>query len=114
MEGDMPDPTGLPLLTPELLLGTESLPAPPPGPVRFTLADSPERERPGIYREFFGRSVMGIDVEPMRDTPFDVNVVLQALPGLHLFAGHVHGSRNRRTPELLADGRDEFTLFVNL
>src|SRR5262249_40269165 len=41
-------------------------------------------------------------------------VTLQPLPGLQIFSGQVYGSRNRRTPELLADGRDEFTLFINL
>ena len=103
------DVSRFPVLTPESARG-----APSAGPVRFSVTDAPDRERPGIYRDFFGRSVMGIDVEPMRDATFDADVVLQSLPGLQLFSGHVYGSRNRRTPELLADGRDEFTLFVNL
>jgi hypothetical protein len=36
----MRDPTSFPLLTPELLLGSGPLPAPPPGPMRFMLEDS--------------------------------------------------------------------------
>jgi AraC-like DNA-binding protein len=103
------DLSRLPALTPETLRSGR-----PAGPVRFSLHDAPERERPSIYRDFFARSVMGVDVEPFGETSFNANVMLQALPGLHIFSGCVHGSRNRRTPALLADGRNEFTLFINL
>jgi len=102
------DLSRLPALTPELLRER------PAGPVQFSLHDAPERERPNLYRDFFARSVMGVDVEPFGATSFNAAVVLQALPGLQIFSGRVYGSRNRRTPELLADGRDEFTLFINL
>src|SRR5215471_3960893 len=99
----------LPALTPELLSSAR-----PAGPVRFSLHDAPERQRPNIYRDFFARSVMGVDVEPFGETSFNAAVTLQPLSGLQIFSGQVYGSRNRRTPELLADGRDEFTLFINL
>ena len=99
----------LPALTPETLRSAR-----PSWPVRFSLNDTPERERPDVYREFFGRTVMGVDVEPLDDAPFDAEVVLQPLPGLQLFSGRVHGSRNRRTPRLLADGRDGYSLLINL
>ena len=103
------DLIGIPALTPETLRTAR-----PAGPVRFSLHDAPERQRPGIYRDFFARSVMGVDVEPFGETSFNAAVTLQALSGLQIFSGQVYGSRNRRTPELLADGRDEFTLFINL
>jgi AraC-like DNA-binding protein len=102
------DLSRLPALTPELLRNR------PPGPVRFSLRDAPECKRPALYRDFFARSVMGVDVEPFGETSFNAAVTLQPLPGLQIFSGQVYGSRNRRTPELLADGRDEFTLFINL
>jgi AraC-like DNA-binding protein len=103
------DLSRLPALTPELLRSGR-----PAGPVQFSLHDAPERKRPELYRDFFARSVMGVDVEPFGATSFNANVMLQALPGVQIFSGCVHGSRNRRTPALLADGRDEFTLFINL
>jgi AraC-like DNA-binding protein len=103
------DLTRIPALTPELLRSAR-----PAGPVRFSLHDAPERKRAELYREFFARSVMGVDVEPFGETSFNAAVTLQALPGLQIFSGCVQGSRNRRTPALLADGRDEFTLFINL
>jgi AraC-like DNA-binding protein len=93
------------------------LPGSPPsrsGPIRFSLDDVPERQRPNVYREFVGRSVCRFDVELSPDLPFAVNVTLQALPNLQLFSGTVHGSRNRRTRALVADGIDDFSLMVNL
>ena len=105
----MRDLTQLPSLTAETLRGP-----PPSGPIRFSLNDAPERERAGIYREFFGRSVARLDVELLPDAPFEVDITLQALPGLQLFSGRLHGSRNRRTREMLADGNDDFSLMVNL
>jgi hypothetical protein len=58
--------TGLPSLTPEVLLGPQF---PAAGPTRFSLRDTPEQERDDRYREFFGRSVMRYDVEPASDVP---------------------------------------------
>ena len=84
------------------------------GPIRLSLDDAPERERPALYREFFGRSLFRLNVEPLRDHTLEVNVALQKLPGLHLFSGRLHGSRNQRTRAFLADGVDDFTLVVNL
>ena len=85
-----------------------------PGPIRFSLDGVTERERPAVYREFFGRSVCRFDIEPLPDVPFDADVTLHSLPGLQLFSGRVHGSRNGRTPGLLADGTDHVALVVNL
>jgi AraC-like DNA-binding protein len=103
------DLSRLPALTPESLRTAR-----PSGPVRFSLHDAPERARPDLYREFFGRTVMGVDVELIGDAPFEADVLLQPLPGLQIFSGRVHGSRNRRTPALLADGRADFSLMINL
>ena len=86
---------------------------PSSGPIRLSLSDLPEPERPGIYREFFQRSVHNLAIEAMGDVPFDADVMVQALPELHLFSGKLHGSRNSRTRELLADGNDDVVLMVN-
>ena len=47
----MCDLTRPPMLTPEVLLDSP----PPSEPVRFSLRDTPERQRNDLYREFFGR-----------------------------------------------------------
>jgi AraC-like DNA-binding protein len=88
--------------------------APRPGPIHFSLNGAPEDARPDMYREFFGRSVFRLDVERLDNVPFEVDVTLQALPGLHMFSGKVHGSRNRRTREFIADNIDDYGLMVNL
>src|SRR5262245_54604706 len=81
-------------------------------PIRLSLDGVPVHERPGIYREFFGRTVFRLDVEPLRDVPFAVDVRLQNLPDLQVLVGKVHGSCNRRTREMLADGSDHCSLMV--
>jgi AraC-like DNA-binding protein len=80
----------------------------------LSLDHVPVRERAGLYREFFGRSVMRLDVEPLRDVPLEIDVTVQRLPGLQLFSGILHGSCNRRTGEMLADGNDDVGLTINL
>src|SRR5262249_29334975 len=55
-----------------------------------------------------------MDIEPLPDHPFEVDVMLQTLPGLQLLTGKRQGSRNRRTREMLADGADGYTFLVNL
>jgi len=100
-----------PSSTPALLRGER-----PPAhePFRFSLKDVPERERPAIYRDFIGRWVCGLDVEPLPDGHFDADVAVRKLPGVQVMTGKVYGSRNRRTGELLADSVHDFTLMVNL
>ncbi|HET7715660.1 MAG TPA: hypothetical protein VFK86_08535, partial [Bauldia sp.] len=86
-----------------------------PGPVRFSLEGVPEPERPALFREFFGREVAHYDVELTPDVPFDIDVRLQAFPGLLMMWGRAHGSRNQRTPQMLAaDPTDDVGMVVNL
>src|SRR5262245_38430358 len=107
----MSDSTQSPPLAPALPIGMQLLPS---ASIRFSLASVPERDRAGLYREFFGRSRFPLDIEPMRGRPFEAEFTMRALPGLHLFSGRVHGSRNSRTRELMADGVDDLALMVNL
>jgi AraC-like DNA-binding protein len=106
----MRDLTRPPMLPPGRLPGAPQ----PSAPVRFSLRDTPERQRNDLYREFFGRSVMRYEVEPSRAIPFDIDVRMQMLPGLLMVTGKMHGSENRRTRECLADGLDELAMAVNL
>src|SRR4029453_1918915 len=90
------------------------LPPPPPGPIRFALPDSPERERPTILRECFARLGFRYDVDPLPDVPFHVDLSLNMLPNLLMAAGKLHGSRNRRTRKHVEDDTDDAVLIVNL
>src|SRR5712671_5954207 len=85
------------------------------GPMRFSLEDVPERERLPVFREVFGRTVLKYDLEPLPDIPFHVDLKFQALPGLAIMSGRVHGSRDQRTRETLAaDPTDDIGMIVNL
>jgi AraC-like DNA-binding protein len=98
-------------LTPATLAGSQASVS---APLRFSLEDIPERDRPAVFREVFGRSVIRYDVEPLRNVPFAADVTLQALPRLTTLSGRLHGSCNQRTREMLADGSDDIGLIVNL
>ena len=110
----MRDPTSLPLLTPELLLGSGPLPAPPPGPVRFVLDGWPEREQPTLVRECFARLGYRYDIEPIRELPFRVDISLSMLPGLAMATGCLQGARYRHTRAHVEDGTDDAALLVNM
>ena len=107
----MTDPFQLAAATSELLTGANSA---GPAQIRLSLGDIPEHNRLPVYREFFGRTVFRLDVEPLRDVPFMADATLRFLPGLQLFSGRVHGSRNWRTRQMLDDGIDDCTLMLNL
>jgi hypothetical protein len=76
----MRDFSHLPSCTLEMLRGSRPS---GPGPIRISLNDVSEHERPGIYREFFGSSVFRTDIEPLRDHPFEVDVTLRRCPAFN-------------------------------
>jgi AraC-like DNA-binding protein len=110
----MSDLTSLPLLTPEILLASGPLPAPPPGPVRFVLDDWPEREQPTLVRECFARLGYRYDIEPIGELPFRVDISLSNLPGLSMATGCLQGARYRHNRAHVEDGTDDAALLVNL
>lgn len=110
----MLDRTKLPSITPEMLAN-----APPPGAsgaFRFSLDGVPEGEKAFLTREFFGRGVIKYDIERMRDEPkFEIDVMLQMMPGLMMMSGNSHGSRNMRTREMVAlENCDDVGMVVNM
>jgi len=108
----MSDSARFPSPVSEMPLGTQLLAS---GSIRFTLENVPERERLPVFREVFGRTVLKYDLDPLPDMPFDVDLKFQALPGLMMMSGRMHGSRNRRTRETLAaDPTDDIGMIVNV
>jgi AraC-like DNA-binding protein len=107
----MRNSTHSPFLASEMLLDAQPSRS---TPIRFSTNHAPALARPNLYREFLDRSVVRLDVKPLDDVPFEVDVTVQAVPGLQLFSGRLHGSRNRRTREMLSDGKDDFSLMINL
>ena len=83
--------------------------------MRFLFDGVPERDRHVMVREFFGRQVIGYDIEPLPDVPLELDIKVQPLPGVVMMWGRFHGSHNRRTREMLAaDTNDDLCLIVNL
>src|SRR2546422_7270514 len=86
-----------------------------PGSIRFSLEGVPEHERLPVFREVFGRKVLKYDLELLPDIPFHVDLKFQALPGLAIMSGRLHGSLDRPTRETLAtDGTGCIGMIVNL
>jgi AraC-like DNA-binding protein len=114
--GELPamhDLSRFPTVTPELLLGSEPLP-PPSGPVRFSLGDAPESDRPALLQECFARLGYRYQMNRLPDVPFTADLTLNMLPGLLMMAGRLHGSCNERSRAHVEDGTDDVALIVNV
>lgn len=83
-------------------------------PFRFSTRELRKRDRVPMWREAFGRGVVGVDIEPFSAGLFRAEATLRALPGLRTIAYKGSLARNRRTPAQTADGDDCIGLFVNL
>lgn len=86
----------------------------PDGPAvsRFSTDDLPERDRIAMTREFFGPKVVGVDFAPVSDAPFRADLTLWSVPGLQIVSSVQSAIHVRRTSDMLADGRDGFSLVV--
>jgi AraC-like DNA-binding protein len=82
--------------------------------IRVSTDDLPERDRVAIIREQFGRSFFGIDLEPLPGVEFRSDVTIRPLAGASLSLNVGGGLHAWRTRELLADGRDDLVLIMNL
>ena len=103
----------LPRIDPEVLLAVET-PPPPPGPMRLSLAAAPERARVTMLRECFARIGFRYEMDRLSDIPFEADLALNMLPDVLIMTGKLHGSRNRRTRELVEGDPDDVALLVNL
>jgi AraC-like DNA-binding protein len=80
------------------------------GTLRISTTNLPARDRLAAWREDFGRKVLRLDFEPLRDVPFHVEMTLRALPALDMMSVRSSPMRVLRTKELVADGDDGFSL----
>jgi AraC-like DNA-binding protein len=81
--------------------------------IQFSTDGLPERDRLPYLREAFGRSI-GLDLQPFQDCPLEWTASLHAFEGLLAVSGRTSPIISRRTRPLLADGKDDFLLAVNL
>ncbi|HEY4202513.1 MAG TPA: AraC family transcriptional regulator [Devosiaceae bacterium] len=84
------------------------------GAVRLTTAAEKPHRRAELAREVFGRQILRLDVEPLRQIDFEVDLGLHNLPDLKLITGWADGVTTPRTPELLADGNDDVMVSIGM
>lgn len=108
----MRDLTELPMILPDILLGSDPLP-PPSGPVRLSLEGRPQHEGPGILRECFARIGFRYEMDKLRDIPFEADLALNVLPEVLIMEGRLHGSCNRRTRALVEGDTEDAVLLIN-
>jgi AraC-like DNA-binding protein len=80
----------------------------------FSTDTLPERDRLPYLREAFGRSIIGLDLEPLQGGPIKLTASLHAFDGLRAISTRTSGMAMRRTTPLLADGNDDLVLSINL
>jgi AraC-like DNA-binding protein len=82
-------------------------------PVRFSTSALPKRDRLPFWRDFVGRAVTRLDMQPLSDAPLHAEVTLLALPGLRLASGNFPVPlRLTRTRALMADGDDALSFLI--
>jgi AraC-like DNA-binding protein len=64
--------------------------------------------------EDFSRKFVRVEVDPLPDAPFHIDLTLRSLPGLKTLAGTVGGTCDRRTPTMIAEGNADVSLLVVL
>jgi AraC-like DNA-binding protein len=82
--------------------------------IQFSTDVLPERDRLPYLREAFGRSIVGLDLQPFQNCPLEWTASLHAFEGLLAVSGRTSAIISRRTRPLLADGKDDFLLTINL
>jgi AraC-like DNA-binding protein len=64
--------------------------------------------------EDFAKKFVRVEVDPLPDAPFHVDLTLRSLPGLKTIAGTIGGTCDRRTPSMIAEGNADVSLLVVL
>jgi AraC-like DNA-binding protein len=70
--------------------------------------------RDPLFRDLIERRLSGVDFEPMPTAPFFCDQTFHVIPGLVVVHATTSGLRINRTKSLLADGRNDISLLVNL
>jgi AraC-like DNA-binding protein len=90
--------------------------APPPDYplLQWSSREVPLRARVESWRDLLTRKLLPIDVRPLNDSPFHVDVQMRALPGLRFSWGAVDASHYCRTRSIASGEDDDFVIVVNL
>jgi AraC-like DNA-binding protein len=81
--------------------------------LRFWSDDYPASRRLAEWTDVLSRMLIKAQVEPLNDTPFQVDACLRALPGVHFGAGLWGPSITRRTRAIASADSKGFYILVN-
>ena len=82
-------------------------------PLKVSTHDLPERERLTFWQDFFSQKIVLANVEPLSTLPLRAETTLQALPGMRIMWSDISTPlRSERTPAMVGQGDDCFTLLV--
>lgn len=95
--------------------GAASLPSATPAgtALRFSSAEIPERDRISVFREFLGRKLMRVEIEPLDGHPFAADVSVRKWPGLDFISARRSPLKVGRTTPLLTDGDDRLVFQID-
>jgi AraC-like DNA-binding protein len=83
-------------------------------PQWFSTESLPEQDRLAVWREEFGRTIVGVDWSPVGGRPLQWSARFHSFHDLGLTYGQTTGIIARRTRALLADGNDDLIFTTNL
>lgn len=80
------------------------------GKVRIATRDLAERDRVPFVRDFYGRTILGLDMAPLVDADFDIDMSVVQLDGLGVAHGSISPLTATRTSALMADGNSNILM----
>jgi AraC-like DNA-binding protein len=79
-------------------------------PLRFRTDEVPEAMRMEFVRDHYGRTLIGLDIEPDPQDRFRIELDLLPLPGVLIAHGVSSALASSRGPQRLADGNDDIAI----
>lgn len=78
--------------------------------IRLATNDLSERDRVPFMRDFYGRAIMGLDIAPLTDAAFDMEMNVALLDQVGIASGRVSPIQANRTKSLVRDGNDNILI----
>ncbi len=69
--------------------------------LQFSTADHAHADRVEAWRHLFGRAICDLDIEPLKDQPFQSHAIVRVLPGLGVASGVCSGAHYWRPQHLI-------------
>jgi hypothetical protein len=82
--------------------------------LHFSTDSIPARDRLAFLREVYGRSIVGMDLQPYHDCPLELAGSLHPFQDLLVASARTTPIMSRRTRPLLADGKEDLLFMINL